>query len=89
MLSADPEIWEKGRRTRLAAGTKTLVQRRLGEGPFPGDNQQQVQAALQHELAGGLLTWQAIFREKGYIPTGMGTGTFWIIIPTPAVMRIW
>lgn len=28
---------------------------------------------LEHELAGGLRTWQAIFREKGYLPSGMGT----------------
>ena len=33
-----------------------------------------VKAWLEHELAGGLRTWEAIFNEKGYIPTGLGTG---------------
>jgi hypothetical protein len=28
-----------------------------------------------HELAGGLRTWEAIFKEKGYVPTGIGAGT--------------
>ena len=37
----------------------------------------QVQAELQHELAGGLRTWEAIFNVKGYIPTGMGAGADW------------
>jgi len=32
---------------------------------------------LRHELAGGLRTWEAIFKEKGYIPTGMGRGGDW------------
>jgi len=27
--------------------------------------------------AGGLRTWEAIFQEKGYIPTGLGTGPQW------------
>jgi hypothetical protein len=31
--------------------------------------------ALQRELSGGLRTWEAIFDEKGYIPTGMGTNS--------------
>jgi hypothetical protein len=37
----------------------------------------QVKAWLEHELAGGLRTWEAIFKERGYIPTGLGTGQFW------------
>jgi hypothetical protein len=37
----------------------------------------QVRAWLQHELAGGLRTWQAIFRHKGFIPTGIGTRRHW------------
>ena len=32
---------------------------------------------LRHELAGGLRTWEAVFDETGYIPTGIGTGTHW------------
>ncbi len=30
---------------------------------------------LNRELTGGLRTWEAIFDEKGYIPTGMGTNS--------------
>ncbi len=37
----------------------------------------QVRAALEHELAGGLRTWEAIFRDRGYIPTGIGAGGEW------------
>jgi lysophospholipase L1-like esterase len=44
---------------------------------YLASHESQVQAMLQHELAGGLRTWQAIFREKGYIPTGMGAGFVW------------
>jgi len=33
-----------------------------------------VVAALERELGRGLRTWQAIFKEKGYIPTGLGAG---------------
>ena len=32
---------------------------------------------LKFELAGGLRTWEAIFAEKGYIPTGLGAGADW------------
>lgn len=31
-------------------------------------------SALQHELSAGLRTWEAIFDEFGYIPSGIGTG---------------
>jgi hypothetical protein len=34
----------------------------------------QVRESLEHELSGGLRTWEAIFNERGYIPSGMGTG---------------
>ena len=31
-------------------------------------------ASLERELGGGLRTWEAIFKEYGYIPTGIGAG---------------
>jgi hypothetical protein len=34
----------------------------------------QVTAALERELGAGLRTWAAIFKEKGYIPTGIAAG---------------
>ena len=37
----------------------------------------QVKAWLEHELAGGLRTWEAIFDHKGFIPTGIGTHRHW------------
>jgi hypothetical protein len=37
----------------------------------------QVQERLRQELAGGLRNWEALFRQRGYIPTGLGTGTDW------------
>ena len=30
--------------------------------------------ALERQLGHGLRTWQALFKEKGYIPTGLGAG---------------
>jgi hypothetical protein len=36
--------------------------------------EEHVQRWLEHELAGGLRTWEAIFDELGYIPTGIGAG---------------
>jgi hypothetical protein len=36
--------------------------------------QEQVKEHLERELAGGLRTWEAIFNEMGYIPSGIGTG---------------
>ncbi len=33
---------------------------------------EEVQAALERELSMGLVTWQAIFNELGYVPTGLG-----------------
>lgn len=41
---------------------------------YLASNETQVRLGLQHELAGGLRTWETIFREKGYIPTGIGAG---------------
>ncbi len=40
-------------------------------------SEKQVKAWLEHELAGGLRTWQAIFKHKGFIPTGIGTRRYW------------
>jgi hypothetical protein len=33
-----------------------------------------VKFRLERELGHGLRTWQALFKEKGYIPTGLGAG---------------
>lgn len=40
---------------------------------LPGaDLHPDVKAWLEHELGGGLRTWEAIFKQYGYIPTGIG-----------------
>jgi hypothetical protein len=39
--------------------------------------EEQTKRWLTWELSGGLRTWQAIFREKGFIPTGMNAGGDW------------
>jgi hypothetical protein len=44
---------------------------------YLASSEAQVKAWLEHELAGGLRTWEAIFQEKGYIPTGLGAGAQW------------
>ena len=33
--------------------------------------------ALDRELAGGLRTWEAVFHETGFIPTGIGAHGLW------------
>ena len=38
-------------------------------------NEGNVEAWLASELGHGLRTWSAIFKEKGYIPTGLGAGS--------------
>lgn len=42
---------------------------------FPPATEAEVRTALARELGEGLRTWQAIFQMKGYIPTGLGTGS--------------
>jgi hypothetical protein len=37
-------------------------------------SEEQVKEHLERELAGGLRTWEAVFDEYGYIPSGIGTG---------------
>ncbi len=40
---------------------------------LPGaDLHPDVKVALERELGGGLRTWEAVFKEYGYIPTGIG-----------------
>lgn len=62
ILRADRELW------------KTAKDRINRPNYFPEVNIDDVVAALERELAGGLRTWEAIFDAKGYIPTGLGAG---------------
>ena len=62
-LKAYPGLWENAK-TKLTAPNY-----------FPAASEEEVRAALERELGGGLRTWQAIFNAKGHIPTGIGTGS--------------
>jgi hypothetical protein len=44
---------------------------------FMASDETQVLSTLWHELAGGLRSWEAIFDQYGYIPTGIGAGAGW------------
>lgn len=44
---------------------------------YLASSEEHVRKALLRELAGGLRTWEKLFAEKGYIPTGMGAGAEW------------
>ena len=61
-LKAHPGLWDAAR--------KEIAKPNF----FPPESEAEVRAALERELGGGLRTWQAIFKSKGYIPTGIGAG---------------
>jgi hypothetical protein len=42
---------------------------------YLASSESQVQHWLEHELAGGLRTWEAVFDAMGYIPTGIGANS--------------
>jgi hypothetical protein len=67
MLKAYPGIWEKRHQHDFPKDARLN----------PAGAEDQLRRSIQRELAGGLRTWQAIFREKGYIPTGIGAGAQW------------
>lgn len=59
-----------------------LIEHQLGTLELNGEEkalrfvsyQDHVKLVLEEELGQGLRTWQALFKEKGYIPTGLGAG---------------
>ena len=70
-----PYTYVKGQKTWFNAieqGRFSLAVGDLRRNVYLASSEEQVQAWLAHELGGGLRTWRAIFREKGYIPTGLG-----------------
>jgi hypothetical protein len=68
LLDAYPGVWQKG---AAKAASKP------GAEVFAKASEADVKAWLRRELAGGLRTWEAVFDQYGYIPTGMGTGHDW------------
>ena len=70
-LRAYPELWRKG--LEEAAGRKIPIAS-LGLTGADGSplTSEQITRWHQRELGGGLRTWEAIWDEYGYIPTGIG-----------------
>lgn len=58
-------------------GRMSLSIGQLTRNLYVASAESQVAGRLQHELAGGLRTWEAIFDAWGYIPTGIGRGKEW------------
>ena len=58
-------VGESGRNFYLLSTEQPVAKRR-------GEAVVQVKESLLKELVGGLHTWRRIFKEKGYIPTGIG-----------------
>jgi hypothetical protein len=69
-VTKDQSLWANG----VEHGRLSIV---LGEDRrnlYLASPEEQVRGWLLHQLAGGLRTWEAIFQERGFIPTGIGTG---------------
>ncbi len=66
-LKAYPGIWEE----RLKHATRKDLR------PYLTVSEAEVKAWLERELGCGLRTWEAIFDEKGYIPTSIGSTYGW------------
>lgn len=87
MLRAHPGLWQRVHRelARLTPAVRDVVDsgryspavKRQVRELHSAESEKQLRETLQRELAGGLRTWQAIFKEKGCIPTGIGTGQDW------------
>ncbi len=68
-LAAYPDVWDKA----LAdAGTEKLGLVDQEKRPM---SRETVAQWLERELGGGLRTWEAVFDQYGYIPTGIGCQT--------------
>ncbi|HYW80041.1 MAG TPA: hypothetical protein VE890_10720 [Thermoguttaceae bacterium] len=75
-LRAYPGIWDNVRKRHVAEASDVA--------PGSGDpdavwlsSEDDVRDWLRRELGGGLRTWEAIFDQFGYIPTGIGAGQQW------------
>jgi hypothetical protein len=74
-LRAFPGVWEKGLAefSAEALGLPVLDKANPAEPPGFWKTSAGVETWLRRELGGGLRTWEAIFDQYGYIPTGIGT----------------
>lgn len=65
-LRQHSELWEEGMKRSDAKRFDGLPK-----------SSQEVAARIERELAGGLRTWEAIFAQKGYIPTSIDRSPDW------------
>lgn len=63
--------WANG----IEHGRYSIAARGVRRNFYLASSEQRVRRWLEHELAGGLRTWEAIFNEYGYIPTGIRAGS--------------
>lgn len=57
-----PKLWEEGREEIDDPSY------------FPPESGEEIRAWMQREVSGGLRTWEAVFKEYGYIPAGIDAG---------------
>ena len=84
-LRVYPGIWDEARTRWLdedghvenSPATAAGTGRDIPETASAASSEKDVRQWLTRELGGGLRTWEAIFDELGYIPTGIGTGQHW------------
>ncbi len=74
-LRANPGLWEKALAESGEKSLTLLDKTNPQEPPGFWKTSAGVEGWLRHELGGGLRTWEAIFDQYGYIPTGLGAGT--------------
>lgn len=72
-IKAYPGIWEE----RLQHATRKDLDERKKALLYHKATEAEVKAWLERELGCGLRTWEAIFNEKGYIPTSIGSTYDW------------
>jgi len=75
-LQAHPGLWEKQLAELGDKSLPLLDKANPQEKPGFWKTSPGVEGWLRHELSGGLRTWEAIFDQYGYIPTGLGAGNF-------------
>lgn len=66
-LRSYPEVWAHAR-AEAALAAKPVPHLNAA----PETNVEDVKQALEYEVGGGLRTWEAVFKQYGYIPTGIG-----------------
>jgi len=74
-LRANPGLWEKALAESGEKSLPLLDKANPQEAPGFWKTSAGVEGWLRRELGGGLRTWEAVFDQFGYIPTGLGAGS--------------